>query len=142
MLERSLGTGTVLNFDLAPDLPLVSVDRNQAENAILNLAINARDAMPDGGVLTIATHGTPCGDQVVLDLGDTGVGMAPEVVERAFEPFFTTKLVGQGTGLGLSQVYGFIKQSMGDVSIRSIAEKGTTVTLTLPVAPAGETVGA
>ncbi len=126
--------------DLASDLWLVRVDANQTENALLNLMVNARDAMPDGGTVTLLTKNVvagsradaPPGDQVMIEVADTGRGMSPATAERAFEPFFTTKGVGQGTGLGLSQVYGFIKQSGGHIAIDSIEGEGTTVRIFLP----------
>jgi signal transduction histidine kinase len=128
-------------------------DPHQLETAVLNLAINARDAMPRGGVLTLSTncraidddeaarYQIAAGDYVVVSVGDTGTGMTPEVLGRAFEPFFTTKEVGNGTGLGLSQVYGFAKQSGGFVSIDSEAGRGTCVMIHLPrTEPAAEEV--
>ncbi len=130
-LERALGD-VRLELDLAPDLPIVEIDRNQAENAILNIAINARAAMPEGGVLSIATAQTARG--IELTMTDDGCGMPADVLERVFEPFFTTKAEGQGTGLGLSQVYGFVKQSGGDVHIQSSPRQGTAVTIVLPAA--------
>ena len=121
------------------------VDRNQLESALLNLAVNARDAMPNGGTLTIESARTviqqhdanvpfdlKAGDYVLICLSDTGVGMSQDVLERAFEPFFTTKPLGQGTGLGLSQVFGFVKQSGGNVKVYSRPGHGTTVKLYLP----------
>jgi CheY-like chemotaxis protein len=120
-------------------------DPNQLENALLNLAVNARDAMaPEGGVLTIETGNTVLGeaearqadvapgDYVRLSITDTGAGMTPDLAARVFEPFFTTKPPGQGTGLGLSQVHGFVKQSGGHVAIRTAPGEGTTVTIELP----------
>jgi signal transduction histidine kinase len=137
MLRNVLGPGIEKKFAIAADLPPVMADPTQLEVAVLNLAINARDAMPDGGVLTftlrsLRSSGDPeveDGDYVELAIGDTGSGMPPEVLERAFEPFFTTKDVGKGTGLGLSMVYGMARQSGGTARIDSIAGKGTTVRL-------------
>jgi CheY-like chemotaxis protein len=107
----------------------------QLELAILNLAINARDAMPDGGTVTISTRiSDAVADSISISVSDTGAGMPAEVISRAFDPFFTTKPLGKGTGLGLSQVYGIVRQSGGDVSIESVVGKGTKVTLRLPVA--------
>jgi CheY-like chemotaxis protein len=122
----------------------ILVDPNQLENALLNLCINARDAMPDGGRLTITTlnmrldpdqageRGLEPGDYVTVGVGDTGVGIAADDIERVFEPFFTTKPTGRGTGLGLSMVYGFARQSNGLVRIRSTPGEGTLVRLYLP----------
>ena len=119
-------------------------DANYLENAILNLAINARDAMPDGGRVTIETANAwlddaaarerdmPAGQFVAICVTDTGVGMTPDVIARAFDPFFTTKPAGQGTGLGLSMIYGFAKQSGGQVRIYSEPGEGTTVKIYLP----------
>ncbi len=145
MLRRSLGARVETQFTLAPNLWRAYADRAQIESALLNLAINARDAMPDGGKLTIETHNahlddhyavqnpdTTAGDYVALAVTDTGVGMTPEVLERALEPFFTTKEVGKGSGLGLSMIYGFARQSKGHVKIYSEVGRGTTVRLYLP----------
>jgi CheY-like chemotaxis protein len=120
-------------------------DANQLESALLNLAINARDAMPNGGTLTIATadrhlgradllghDGVEPGDYVEIVVTDTGSGMTPDVMARAFEPFFTTKPIGQGSGLGLSQIYGFARQSGGFVRLESKPDQGTTLRLYLP----------
>ena len=116
-------------------------DENQLENAILNLAINARDAMPDGGTLTISTEPgrarrtgstSTAGDYVCIAVADTGQGMAPEVAARATEPFFSTKPLGKGTGLGLAQVYGIARQSGGTLRIESREGEGTIVRLLLP----------
>src|SRR5205814_3288817 len=103
-------------------------------SALLNLAINARDAMPDGGTLAIRTRVIGSGPlaEIEVSVTDTGIGMPPDVVEKAFQPFFTTKEIGKGTGLGLSQVYGFIQQSGGHVSIESEVGRGTTIRLYLP----------
>jgi two-component system CheB/CheR fusion protein len=145
ILRRTLGEQIVLNASLASDLWTTLVDSSETENAILNLAINARDAMPKGGQLVIETSnvalrgrdaagaiGLEPGDYVKLAVTDTGSGMPPEVVARAFEPFFTTKEPGKGTGLGLATIYGFARQSSGHVTIHSEAGKGTTVALYLP----------
>jgi signal transduction histidine kinase len=123
---------------------LVRIDTNQFENALLNLAVNARDAMTDGGTLTISSRnaeietdtvpGLAAGSYVAIEVRDTGSGMTPSVCERAFEPFFTTKSFGRGTGLGLSQVFGFVSQSGGTVRLVSDVGKGTCVTLWLPKA--------
>lgn len=143
MLRRALGDGIEIETVVAPNLWNTLVDPFQVENALLNLAINARDAMHGHGRLTIAARNARPGEAseeaaaasmqyVLLSVTDTGVGMPPEVQERVFEPFFTTKPEGQGTGLGLSMVYGFIRQSDGHVKIVSEPGRGTTVTLFLP----------
>jgi signal transduction histidine kinase len=151
LLRGSIGAQIRLETDLAPDLPALVIDQNQLENAILNLAVNARDAMPDGGTLTIRTRplaaeglaqeglaqeGLAKGTAgVCVEVSDTGTGMPPEVEARAFEPFFTTKPLGQGTGLGLSQVFGFAQQSGGSATILTGGERGTTVRLCFPAEP-------
>jgi signal transduction histidine kinase/CheY-like chemotaxis protein len=145
LLRRTLGERIEVEAMVAGGLWNTMVDRSQVENAILNLAINARDAMPDGGKLTIevanaflddtyaAAHSEViAGQYVMLAISDTGMGMPPDVIARAFDPFFTTKPEGQGTGLGLSQVFGFIKQSGGHVKIYSEIGEGTTIKLYLP----------
>ncbi|HEY2707900.1 MAG TPA: PAS domain S-box protein [Caulobacteraceae bacterium] len=144
LMRRTTGPSVVLETVMAVGLWPSFVDPNQLENALLNLAINARDAMPDGGRLTIETANawvddvaareremTP-GQYVALCVTDTGVGMTPEVAARAFDPFFTTKQPGKGTGLGLAMIYGFAKQSGGQVRIYSEVGSGTTVKLYLP----------
>jgi signal transduction histidine kinase/DNA-binding response OmpR family regulator len=145
MLRRSLGEQVEIEAIVAGGLWNTFVDPHQVQNAILNLAINARDAMPAGGKLTIevsnafldddyaAQHAdVGAGQYVLIAVSDTGTGMTPDVMSRAFEPFFTTKGEGQGTGLGLSQVYGFVKQSGGHVKIYSEPGEGTTVKIYLP----------
>ncbi len=137
LLRNVLGPGIEKRFALDAQMVPVMADPTQIEVAVLNLAINARDAMPDGGVLTVSTRlveiaGDPVladGDYVELAISDTGFGMSPEVAARAFEPFFTTKEVGKGTGLGLSMVYGMARQSGGSVSLDSEGGKGTIVRL-------------
>jgi signal transduction histidine kinase/CheY-like chemotaxis protein len=145
LLRRTLGEGIVVETVAATDAWWISSDANQLENALLNLAVNARDAMPDGGRLTIETANATIdaayaarhdevvpGQYTVVAVSDTGTGMPKQVMEKAFEPFFTTKDVGRGTGLGLSQVYGFVKQSGGHVRLYSELGHGTTVKLYLP----------
>jgi len=145
LLQRTLGERVAVETVLGAGLWWVQVDPSQLESALLNLAVNARDAMPEGGKLTIETANTYLdeayaagqddlapGQYVLLAVSDTGTGMSKEIIVRAFEPFFTTKAPGEGTGLGLSQVYGFIKQSGGHVKIYSEPGEGTTVKLYLP----------
>jgi CheY-like chemotaxis protein len=131
MVSRTLGGKVEVKLDLAPSLPRVEVDLAQLETALLNAAFNARDAMPDGGVLTFTTR--PCDTgEVMIEVADTGTGMTAEVRDRAFEPFFTTKPVGEGTGLGLSQIHGFAAQAGGHAEIRSKAGEGTAIRIFLP----------
>ncbi len=145
LLERTLGETIELRFKLRPNIAPCMIDRLQLENAILNLAINARDAMHGGGLITIETSNVSLdardasmvpdateGDYVLIAVRDTGVGMSAPVRARVFEPFFTTKDVGAGSGLGLSMVYGFVKQSGGHVSIESKLGSGTEVRLYIP----------
>jgi hypothetical protein len=144
LLRRTIGETIDLRIVATDDLWSTLCDPNQLESALLNLAINARDAMPDGGTLTIATSNsrldsvtaeTPAlspGDYVCITVADSGVGMSAEVAARAFDPFFTTKPIGQGTGLGLSMIYGFARQSNGHVTIESKIGRGTSVRLYLP----------
>jgi CheY-like chemotaxis protein len=144
-LQRSLGETIRIEHVGTAGLWQVELDTNQLETALVNLAINARDAMPDGGRLTIETANvwidedycrsnpeTTPGQYVAICVTDTGIGMNAETINRAFEPFFTTKEIGQGTGLGLSQVYGFVKQSGGHVKLYSEVNIGTTVKLYFP----------
>lgn len=144
LLHRTTREDITITTHLAAGLALVRMDANQLESAVINLAINARDAMPDGGTITITTaavHLTPEegaamdlaeGDYVTLTVADTGVGMTPEVLAKVFEPFYTTKPIGQGTGLGLSMVYGYMRQANGGVRILSQPGKGTQVQLYMP----------
>jgi signal transduction histidine kinase/CheY-like chemotaxis protein len=145
LLSRSLGETVRVETVLAGGLWQTEADGHQLESAILNLAVNARDAMPEGGRLTIETANAhlddvyaaqnadvPAGQYVMIAVSDSGEGMTPAVMARAFDPFFTTKAVGKGTGLGLSQVYGFVKQSGGHVKIYSEPGRGTTVKIYLP----------
>jgi CheY-like chemotaxis protein len=145
LLRRTLGEAVLIETRSADDLWAAQADPTLVDDAIVNLAINARDAMPGGGTLTIETANVYLdddyaeqhvdvtrGDYVMLAVSDTGTGMAPETAARALEPFFTTKPAGQGTGLGLSQVYGFVKQSGGHIGIYSEPGFGTTVKLYLP----------
>ena len=144
-LQRALGERVQVEIVGAAGLWWVEVDQNQLESALINLSINARDAMPNGGKLTIEGANIwvdedysrlnpelPTGQYVVICVTDTGSGMPPDVLNRAFEPFFTTKELGQGTGLGLSQVYGFVKQSGGHIKIYSELDQGTTVKIYFP----------
>lgn len=144
LLQRTLGTNIDLVTRLNAKDAVISVDRNQLANALLNLAINARDAMPEGGQITIATECRPCepalakssrwptGEEVCITVSDTGFGMTEEVLARAAEPFFTTKADGLGSGLGLSMVQGFTEQSGGQLKIESAPQYGTSVTIRLP----------
>ena len=144
LIQRTVGPGITVEAVHAGGLWPVLVDPGQLENALLNLCINARDAMPDGGKLTVETgnrwldqraaeeRDLPAGQYVSVCVSDTGVGMPPDVIAKAFEPFFTTKPIGEGTGLGLSMVYGFVKQSGGEIRIYSEPGQGTTVCLYLP----------
>lgn len=146
LLEQTLGDGIELEISLPPDLWPARIDATQLENALLNLAVNARDAMPEGGRLTISAKNLHLrdedhepdgrtGDHIRIAIADTGIGMPAEVARRAFEPFFTTKAPGQGTGLGLAQIYGFVGQSGGTARIHSDPGRGTTVILCLPRHP-------
>jgi signal transduction histidine kinase len=146
LLRRTLGEAVLLETVLAGGLWRTHVDTNQLENVLVNLAVNARDAMPNGGRMTIETANChlddayvsaltepiSVGQYVMIAVADTGLGMDRDTMERAFEPFFTTKDVGKGTGLGLSQVYGFVRQSAGHVRIYSELGEGTTVKIYLP----------
>ncbi len=144
LVRRTVGPSVVVGMASSDEVWPTLCDANQLENAVLNLCINARDAMPDGGRITLQVENTevderfarsrdmPAGQYVAVSVTDTGTGMKPDVVARAFDPFFTTKPLGEGTGLGLSMVYGFAKQSGGQVRIHSVEASGTTVSIYLP----------
>src|SRR5262249_28036225 len=143
ILRRLLGESISITTTLADDLWPTRADPSQVGDALLNLAINARDAMPHGGTISIATANAhlaageqgdevSAGDFAVLSVTDTGIGMPPELLDRAVEPFFTTKEPGSGSGLGLSMIFGFAKQSGGHLRIESEPGRGTTVRLYLP----------
>ena len=145
MLERLLGATITLQLEIHPGIGKIKVDRSQLEQAILNLAVNARDAMPAGGTLAIQARNVhfsetqvwqhsslPSGSYVALTISDTGVGIDPDAQSRIFEPFFTTKAPGKGTGLGLSMVYGVVKQSDGAITVESVLGRGTTFKIFLP----------
>ena len=150
LVQRTVGPAIHVEVVGASGLWTVLVDPPQLENALLNLCINARDAMPDGGRITIETankwldrraalkHDMPEGQYLSLCVTDTGTGMAPDVIAKAFDPFFTTKPLGEGTGLGLSMIYGFTKQSGGQVRIYSEVGEGTTLCIYLPRHVGGE----
>jgi signal transduction histidine kinase len=148
LLGRTIGPTITITTDFGGSSGRVVGDQVQIEHAVLNLCLNARDAMPDGGKLTIAAvdrrlserDDVPDGDYLAISVNDTGVGMSRETRARAFEPFFTTRPVGQGSGLGLSMVFGMTRQSGGTVDIESTLGRGTTVTIYLPAADAGEPI--
>jgi two-component system cell cycle sensor histidine kinase/response regulator CckA len=145
LLRRLIGESINLEFVHGRDLGLVKVDQGQLEQVVINLAVNARDAMPDGGRVRIRTENAsqpqavrrghelmPAGDYVLIEVTDTGIGIAPDHLARIFEPFFSTKEVGSGTGLGLSTVYGIVKQTGGFVFVDSVVGGGTTFAIYLP----------
>ncbi|MDA0663311.1 MAG: ATP-binding protein [Proteobacteria bacterium] len=146
MLDRTLGETIAVRTRLLPELQKVEIDTSQFDSALLNLVVNARHAMPAGGQLTIETENTELGARdvrhyegvspgryVMVSISDTGTGMSPEIMAQVFDPFFTTKDVGEGSGLGLSMVFGFVKQSRGHVTISSVEGAGTTIRLYFPV---------
>jgi PAS domain S-box-containing protein len=146
VLDAAVGSAVTLQLDVDPGIWPVMVDVAEFETALVNLVVNARDAMPGGGVITISARNTPgseadAGGQVAISVEDTGVGIAPDILSKIFDPFFTTKPIGKGTGLGLSQVHGFAHQAGGTVKVASELGKGTTITFLLPrkeAAPADE----
>jgi CheY-like chemotaxis protein len=156
MARRTIGTDIEIGTRIAEDLPAVLADSGGLESALLNLFVNSRDAMPQGGAITVAARLAELDEQyagvraselkagcyMCIAVSDTGRGMAPEVLQRAFEPFFTTKERGKGTGMGLAMVYGFAKQSGGHASIYSEPGRGTTVKLYLPLAEPGAVASA
>jgi CheY-like chemotaxis protein len=141
MLRRTIGEHVTLDLFLSTSPVIASVDANQLENAVINLVINARDAMPGGGTIRVSTRlarvngdaQLTSGEYVMLTVSDNGSGIDPAILDKVFEPFFTTKPVGQGTGLGLSMIYGFARQSGGHAQIASVLGEGTDVSLWLPV---------
>jgi PAS domain S-box-containing protein len=150
LIQRAVGEHIHLRWNLQPELPLVLIDQAQFQSVLLNLVVNARDAMPDGGWVTVFMEklslaernypppdNVPAGAYVVLGVSDTGAGMSDDVLAHAIEPFFTTKEVGKGTGLGLSQCYGFARQSGGTLRIESVQGRGTTVRILLPALDTG-----
>ena len=138
VLDTGVGSAVTLQFDVAPDVWPVMVDVAEFETALVNLVINARDAMPGGGVITISAHNEMPGGEadagrlVAISVEDTGAGIAPDILGKIFDPFFTTKPIGKGTGLGLSQVHGFAHQAGGTVRVASELGKGTRITILLP----------
>lgn len=155
MLKRLIGEDVDLVTRLGPDVGAIRADRGQLQQVLMNLVINAREAMPDGGKLTIETSnmvlhegergthlGAAAGPHTVLSVSDTGVGMTPDVKAKVFEPFFTTKGVGKGTGLGLSVVYGIVQQNRGGIGVYSEPGQGTTIRVYFPHAPNLEEVPA
>ena len=151
LLRHTIGPAVRIEMRLDPAAGFGCSDPNQLENAILNLAINGRDAMPDGGILTISTGRETVergpdpapGDYVRVSVSDSGQGMAPDVAARAIEPFFSTKPIGSGTGLGLAQVYGVARQSGGTIRLETEEGRGTSVHILLPAteAPAPAALG-
>ena len=151
LLRRTIGEDVELRVELGRDMPAVEADPSQLERVLMNLAVNARDAMPEGGTLVIATDSLDRGDPaegaglegkiVRLRVRDSGTGMSEEVARRAFEPFFTTKPSGEGTGLGLATVYGIVNQSGGQLTIDSTPGEGTTITIDLPASEKAPEVG-
>ncbi len=150
VLDTGVGSAVTLQIDVSPDVWPVMIDVAEFETALVNLVINARDAMAGGGVITISAHNDTSGGEagtqyVAISVGDTGTGIAPDILGKIFDPFFTTKPIGKGTGLGLSQVHGFAHQAGGTVKVASELGKGTRITILLPrkeTAPAAEDANA
>ncbi len=134
MLKSGLGSTVSLTFDVADDIWNIIVDPNELETALVNLVVNARDAMPEGGSVIVSAKNIPERDQVAVSVEDAGVGIPDDIATKVFDPFFTTKAVGKGTGLGLSQVHGFAHQAGGTVVLRSVLGEGTAITMLLPKA--------
>jgi PAS domain S-box-containing protein len=132
VVNSGLGSTVSLTIDVADDAWNIVVDPNEFETALVNLVVNARDAMPEGGSVIVSARNIPDKDQVAISVEDTGVGIPDDIAEKVFDPFFTTKAVGKGTGLGLSQVHGFAHQAGGTVGIKSVLGSGTTITMCLP----------
>jgi PAS domain S-box-containing protein len=135
VLKSGLGSNAALNFDVAENVWNIVVDQGEFETALVNLVINARDAMPEGGTVTVSASNNPDKNQVEISVSDTGVGIPDDIAAKVFDPFFTTKGVGKGTGLGLSQVHGFAYQAGGAIGLKSKLGEGTTVTICLPRGP-------
>jgi len=140
MLKSGLGSTVSLTFDVADDIWNIIVDPNELETALVNLVVNARDAMPEGGSVIVSAKNIPEKAQVAISVEDAGVGIPDDIATKVFDPFFTTKAVGKGTGLGLSQVHGFAHQAGGTVQLRSVLGEGTAITMFLPKASTQPTV--
>jgi PAS domain S-box-containing protein len=141
VLNSGLGSTVSLTIDVADDAWNIVVDPNEFETALVNLVINARDAMPEGGSVIVSAKNIPEKAEVAISVEDTGVGIPDDIAEKVFDPFFTTKAIGKGTGLGLSQVHGFAHQAGGTVGLKSILGRGTTITMCLPKAATQPTPG-
>jgi CheY-like chemotaxis protein len=134
VLNSGLGSSNTLVIDVEPDVWPIHVDRNEFETALVNLVVNARDAMPEGGIVRIVARNLPEKEQVAISVTDSGVGIPDDIAPKVFDPFFSTKPIGKGTGLGLSQVRGFAHQAGGAVGLKSVLGQGTTITICLPKA--------
>jgi anti-sigma regulatory factor (Ser/Thr protein kinase) len=136
MMNSGLGSSVSLAIDAAPDVGTIEVDASEFETALVNLVINARDAMPEGGTVVVGAKNK--GDFIEVSVEDSGVGIPPDILDKVFDPFFTTKPIGKGTGLGLSQVHGFSHQAGGTIRIESQMGEGTTITMSFPRSRATE----